>query len=157
VWSVDKEQPLDGPFLASTWAANLLAGLRLSVVVAWMFATLAVVLSMAGLYGLTAHSLGQSKTEIGIRKALGATDRMVTRLFLTRVAAIVIPALIAGLVLALLSLRLIRAEIDGLTFTALWWLVPTCCVVFGIVCAAAAYVPLRRIRAVDPALSMRAE
>jgi putative ABC transport system permease protein len=157
VWSVDKKLPLDGPYLASTWVANLLAGLRLSVNVAWMFAALALVLSMAGLYGLTAHAIGQSTREIGIRKALGATDRVVTNLFVMRVAFVIVPALCAGVLVSVGVLGVIRAEIDGLTFEGMWWLAPACCVLFGLISGAAAYVPLRRIRTVDPAVSMRAE
>jgi putative ABC transport system permease protein len=157
VWSVDKELPIDGPYLAATWVANLLAGLRLSVIVAWMFAALALVLSITGLYGLTAHAIGQSTREIGIRKALGATDRSVMNLFVRRVAPVIVPALCVGTLASAGALRLIRVEIDGLTLQGIWWLAPACSVLFGFVCAAAAYVPLLRIRSVDPALSMRAE
>jgi putative ABC transport system permease protein len=157
VWSVDKELPIDGPFLASTWVSNLLAGLRLSVVVSWMFAALAFVLSMAGLYGLTAHAIEQSTREIGIRKALGATDRLVTNLFAWRAALIIVPALCAGMLASASALRVIRAEIDGLTFQGAGWLAAACCALFAGVCAVALYVPLRRIRAVDPATAMRPE
>jgi putative ABC transport system permease protein len=127
------------------------------VIVAWMFATLAVVLSVAGLYGLMAHVIGQSTQEIGIRKALGATDRLVTHLFLGRVGLIIVPSLVAGMAIVAVVLRAVRTEIDGLTLDALWWLVPVCCALFGLVCLAAAYVPLRRIRAVDPIRSLRTE
>ena len=157
VWSVDGTQPLEGPFHASAWVANPLTALRVSVIVAWMFATLAVVLSVAGLYGLMAHVIGQSTREIGIRKALGATDRLVTHLFLGRVGLIVVPALVAGMAIVVVVLRGIRAEIDGLTFDAVWWLVPMCCALSGLVCLAAAYAPLRRIRAVDPIRALRTE
>jgi hypothetical protein len=74
-----------------------------------------------------------------------------------RVALVIVPALCAGTLASVSALRLIRAEIDGLTFQAMWWLAPACSMLFGFVCAAAAYVPLRRIRSVDPALSMRPE
>ena len=157
VWSVDKELPIDGPYLAATWVANLLAELRLSVIVAWMFASSALVLSITGLYGLTAHAIGQSTREIGIRKALGATDRSVTNLFVRRVVIVMVPALCVGTLASASALRLIRAEIDGVTLQGMWWVALACAALFGFVCAAAAYVPLRRIRSVDPALSMRAE
>lgn len=157
VWSVDKDQPLEGPFLASTWVANLLAGLRFSVVAAWMFAGLAFVLAVAGLYGLTAYAVGQSTSEIGIRKALGASDRAVTTLFLRRLCVIIVPALCLGMVAAAGVLQMIRGEVDGLTFEGLWWIVPTCGLFCGLVCFVGAYAPLRRIRAVDPAFSIRVE
>jgi hypothetical protein len=157
VWSVDGKQPLEGPFFASAWASNPLTGLRLGVIVAWMFTMLAVALSVAGLYGLMAHVIGQSAHEIGIRKALGATDRLVTHLFLGRAGLIIVPALAAGMAVVVVVLRGIQAEIDGLTLDAVWWLVPACCALFGLVCLAAAYVPLRRIRAVDPISSLRTE
>jgi putative ABC transport system permease protein len=157
VWAVDDAQPIDGPFLASTWVANLLVELRLSVNVAWMFAALALVLSMAGLYGLTAHAIGQATRDIGILKALGATDRIVTNQFVGRVALVTVPAVCAGMLASIALVWGIGAEIEGLTFVGLWWLLPACAAIFCVVCFAAAYVPLRRIAAVDPALSMRAE
>ena len=42
----------------------------------------ALLLAMVGIYGLTVNSVGQRTHEIGIRRAVGATDRNIINMFI---------------------------------------------------------------------------
>ena len=65
--------------------------------VAWMgavFAALALVLALTGVYGLTADAVQRSTRDIGIRKALGAESGDIARGYLWRSARIAILCLL---------------------------------------------------------------
>ena len=52
------------------------------------FAAIGLVVAVAGVYGVTAFSVGQRRHEIGVRLALGATARDVIRLVAGRTVSI---------------------------------------------------------------------
>ena len=121
-----------------------------------LFAAIALVLAMVGVYGLTAYAVGQRTREIGLRISLGATAADVLRLVLgdgVRAAAI---GGIAGLAGAMLLARAMRSLVVGIE--------PLDPVAFGAaalllaaVAAAAMILPARRAMRVDPALALRSD
>ena len=117
---------------------------------------MALLLGIAGIYGVIAYSVSQRTREIGIRMALGAERRVVTRMFVgygLRLAAI---GLVCGLVAAVALTRLMTSLLFGIGA-----LDP---VTYGLVClslagaaALASYVPALRATTVNPVTALRAE
>jgi putative ABC transport system permease protein len=120
------------------------------------FAMLAVVLSAVGLYGVLAYIVTQQTREMGVRIALGATSRDITRLVVGRGLALATIGVLIGCVGAAALSRLVSSMLfgvgpgDPLTFAA----VP---VLLMIVAAVACYVPARRAVRVSPLVALRSE
>jgi ABC-type antimicrobial peptide transport system permease subunit len=129
------------PYRAAYWVA-LVLGLT------------ALMLTMAGVYGVVAYLVRQRTQEIGIRIALGATTWNVLRLV---VAQSLRHALIGGAVGSVLALgvaRLLAANVqsmptfDVIAFAGAFASVLTACMI-------AALVPSWHAVRIDPALSLR--
>jgi putative ABC transport system permease protein len=118
------------------------------------FALVALVLSAAGLYGVTAYAVSQRTQEIGIRMALGATAGDVLRMIVGQNARLVgagaIIGVLGGLGLgsAMRSILYRVGATDPATFGAVL-------AVLTIVALAASYVPARRATRVDPLKCLR--
>jgi len=79
------------------------------------FASLAVFLAAAGIYGSLAYSVGGRLREFGVRAAVGATPSRLLRLVFGEAAAMAIPGLVAGALLFLALSRLMRSEVYQLS------------------------------------------
>jgi predicted permease len=140
------EDQLSWTFFPARIAAFMLSG----------FGVLALVLSSTGIYGVMAYAVSRRTREIGIRMAIGATQRQVLA-SVARSAAILIGAgLVVGLGMALAAGRLLERILygvkpsDPLTFA----------IVFAImlgVGAAATFLPARRATRIDPMQALRLE
>jgi len=126
---------------------------------AWLvagFAALAFLLSVGGLYGTIAYSVGQRTREIGVRIALGAQQNSIRRMILGEAMQLTATGTLVGLVGAVASARLIR----GLLFGVRAWDVPTMTAVAVVLTGAgllASYLPARRAAGVSPVEALRAE
>jgi macrolide transport system ATP-binding/permease protein len=126
---------------------------------AWVvggFAALAFVLSVIGLYGVVAYSVGQRTREIGVRMALGAERRTIYRLVLGEAAGLVGVGTVVGAVCAVGAASLMRRLLFGVES----WDAPTlvaAVVVLVVSALAASYVPARRAASVSPIEVLRAE
>ncbi|MGH9857558.1 MAG: ABC transporter permease, partial [Acidobacteriota bacterium] len=80
-----------------------------------IFAVVAIVLAAAGQYSVLAYTVGQRTKEIGVRKALGALDRAILKLFLNQGMAQFFLALAIGLPLAIGFGKLMSGEFFGVT------------------------------------------
>lgn len=126
-----------------------LAGRRFTMVVIAVFAAVAVVLAVVGVYGLLAYIVGQRRSEIGLRLAIGAAPSEVVWLFVREGAVLTVAGLGAGLAGALIAGRLIASLLfdvtpaDPATFVGV-----TCALAVAAACAT--YVPARRAACVPP-------
>ncbi|MGH3183934.1 MAG: FtsX-like permease family protein, partial [Streptosporangiaceae bacterium] len=119
-------------------------------------AALALLLAMAGVYGVLAHSVAQRRHEIGIRLALGATAGQVRRMVLRQSLRLITAGIAAGLVAAWVLSRGLQRFLyqadrgDPLT----WAAVPVILLGVGLL---ASYWPARQASKVDPVITLRFE
>jgi ABC-type antimicrobial peptide transport system permease subunit len=120
------------------------------------FAGLALLLALAGVYGVLAYSIARRTPEFGIRVALGAEHRAVLWLVFAQGMRPVVAGTLLGLAATILLSRLMANLLfnvrpyDPLTYAI---------VVASLVAVAAlaCYVPARRVLGVDPAVALRIE
>ncbi|HUE85198.1 MAG TPA: ABC transporter permease [Vicinamibacterales bacterium] len=134
----------------SRWPARMV-----SFVLA-LFAVIASLLSMAGLYGLTAYGVAQRTSEIGLRIALGASRAQIAWRFLRTTLVHVTVGLVIGLAGVLAAGQLLRGllvEIGGADPMVLAGIV----VAVVSIAASACAVPTRRAVRLDPVAALRHE
>lgn len=120
------------------------------------FAGLAVLLVAVGLSAVVSHSVAQRTREMGIRMALGATPAGVRRLVIVQGLRPALVGLAAGLVLALLTTRFLRALLYGMSPTDPITLVGAPLVLIAIALGALV-VPAARATRVDPLQALRTD
>jgi predicted permease len=139
--------------------ANRLPSTSLHRSTAWLvagFAAIACVLSVLGLYGVVAYSVGRRRRELGVRIALGAQPRALYRLVLGEALRLTCSGIALGAGCAVVAATLIR---DMLADVATWD--PPTLVGAGVIlflsALTASYVPARRAASVDPVEALRSE
>ena len=129
---------------------------RLIATLSGFFSALGVALSGIGLYGLLAYTVARRTNEIGVRMALGATARDVSRLVLGDSLAMVCGGLLAGAVLMLwtrpFAVRLVQDLKPASTVP-----LASACVVILEVAQLASYIPVRRAARIDPMNALRTD
>lgn len=133
-----------------------LAQPRFAMVLLSVFAGLALILTLVGLYGIMAYSVATRRREIGVRLALGAPRKTVFRTVMNQAALLVIAGTGLGVVGALGSGSMLHAYLYGTEARDPIVLAVVC----GLVAAMglmAAYLPACRAMEVEPAVALRCE
>jgi putative ABC transport system permease protein len=118
-------------------------------------AGVALVLAIVGLHGLLAFFVSQHARDIGIRVALGAEPRHVTRLVLGRTAILVTIGFVVGTAMVVAAGQVLGSFLYGVN-TADPVTLGGVAALFGGVALIAAVRPLRRALRIDPADNLRA-
>ncbi len=135
---------------ASIVPERLLAG------IAELFGALGAVLAAVGIYGLLAYSVARRINEIGIRMALGATKRAVTRMVRGDALKMVLAGLAIGTPIAFWSKTLAVNLIPDLPAGSIIPILFGACAMMA-VALLAAYMPSRRAARVEPMEALRHE
>ncbi|HEU4713065.1 MAG TPA: ABC transporter permease [Pyrinomonadaceae bacterium] len=156
IHEVDKDLPVAEVATLETLLARESSPRRFNAVLFAVFATLALVLALTGVYGVLSYSVSQRTHEVGIRMALGAGRRDVLRLFLRQGMTLVFVGLVIGLAGALALTRLMSSLLFGVSTTDTLTFVS---VAIGLVIVGlfACYIPARRATKVDPLVALRYE
>jgi len=120
------------------------------------FAVVALLLAAAGLYSSLSHWVGRRRRELGLRVALGADGGCVRRLVLGQGLTVAVAGLLAGIVGALVSGRMIAGLLYDVSSNDPVLLLSTSAVVL-VVAAAASFAPARRATTIDPLTVLNSE
>jgi predicted permease len=140
------KQAVDDSMGNQTLAARLLA----------MFGFAALLIAVAGIYGLLSYSVSQRTREFGVRLALGAPQSNVHWIVLRHALLLLGIGIAAGIALAVAASSVMRAFIYGfhgydvVTVFAVAAILAVC----GL---AASYLPARRAAGIDPMVALRTE
>jgi putative ABC transport system permease protein len=141
---------MEGVIADTLWRA------RISAWLLGLFGALAAGLAAAGLYGVMSYSVNQRTQEIGLRMALGAASRDVTRMVIGEGFKLTAVGLGLGLGAAFAINRLIASQLFGVTATdPLTYGGVT--MLLAMVSMVACYIPARRAARVDPMVALRRE
>jgi len=156
VSAMDQEVPVYSIKTMEEYISTTVATPRFNTTLLAVFASVALVLTVVGLYGVMSYSVAQRTNEIGIRMALGAQTGDVLRLIVSQGFKLVIVGLGLGLIVAVLATRLIQSLLFGVT-TKDPWTFAAVAVVLSVVALIACYLPARRASRVDPLVALRYE
>lgn len=158
VREMDKEQPINGPTSFEEILTSESAQPRFTMLLFTLFASLGLILAMAGIYSVLSYSVSRRTREIGVRIALGAQRGDVLRLIFKSGAGLVGLGLVLGLAASLAAVRLVASLID------LFRVESTDPIAFlgviallALVAAAACFLPARRASQVNPIDALRYE
>lgn len=153
---VDKDQPVYQVQTIEELVRDSLGTRRFALTILILFAVLALVLAVSGIYGVISYSVTQRTQEIGIRMALGAQGTDVLRLVLGQFMRLTLVGVALGLVGAYAATRLMTTLLFGVTPTDITTFVLVS-VVLSIVALVACLIPARRATRVDPLVALRYE
>ena len=155
VSEVDKDLPITEVATLDDVLGREVSTRRFNALLFSVFAALALVLAVTGVYGVLSYSVSQRTHEVGIRMALGAGRSDVLRLFIGQGMRLVLLGLVIGLGGAFALTRLMSSLLFGVSTTdvATFVVVAVGLTLVGIF---ACYLPARRATRVDPAVVLRA-
>ncbi|HKY05528.1 MAG TPA: ABC transporter permease, partial [Blastocatellia bacterium] len=156
VQSLDTELPVYSVATMEQLMARSLAPRRFNMFLFELFAVVALVLALVGIYGVLSYSVSQRTHEIGIRMAIGARGRDILSLIIRQAFTLVAIGVLLGgagayiLTRFMTSLLFDVSATDPATFIAVSLLLAS-------VAALASYLPARKAMKVDPLIALRYE
>ncbi|MGA7461339.1 MAG: ABC transporter permease [Candidatus Korobacteraceae bacterium] len=137
--------------LADSLVFNRMQGWLFSI-----FAAIALLLALTGIYGVLSQEVGLQTRDIGLRMALGASRPRIVRLVVTRAALLMAAGVIVGVVGSIASRQLLASVIP---VQAGRDVVTTIALALGltIVGLAASLIPARRAASIEPMQALRNE
>jgi putative ABC transport system permease protein len=156
VWKVDGDQPMWKVRTVESLIDRSVANNRFLMALMGVFATLALALTVIGLYGVMSYAVSQRTQEIGVRMALGAGAPNIHRMVLRQGMTLVLIGVVIGLAAAWLLTGLMANLLFGVSVTdpLTFGLIP---LVLTLVALMACWIPARRATKVDPIVALRYE
>jgi len=156
VLAIDNEQPVNDPMLLTEQIARTYGTLRFPMTLVWIFASLALLLSAVGIFGVMSYTVSRRTHELAIRMALGADRLTVLRQILREGLGVALIGVAVGLLAALALSRIMADYVYGIKATdPLTYAAAT--LVLVLVAMAACYIPARRAASVNPMQALRNE
>ena len=156
VFALDKNVPVYDVKTLEERSRDATSRTRFTTLLLGVFASMALLLSAVGVYGVMAYAVAGRTREIGIRMALGAQKADVLRLIMSDGIILTLAGIIIGLGASLAATRVLASQLYGVgatdpaTFVAV-------SAILAAVAMAASYIPARRATKVDPMVALRHE
>jgi predicted permease len=151
---VDPEQPVFLSVTLRTLIADSLADRRFIMSLLAITGLLALVMSVAGFYGVSSYMTSRRTREIGVRMALGATPNHVLGLIFRRSFVSAAAGLAIGVGFTVVLLRVVRHLVAGLESGTPGYLALAVALV-SLTAAAACWLPARRAARIEPMSALR--
>jgi putative ABC transport system permease protein len=151
--AIDPELPLYNVLSMRERMDQTLVDRRTPMLLALLFAGVALFLAALGIYGVLAYQVSQRRREIGIRMALGSDAARIFRMVLGEGVVLLGVGLAAGLLLAVAIRGALQTQLYGIGAmdpTVLG----TVALVLGLVALIACAVPARRASCIDPVVAL---
>jgi len=156
VQELDPEQPIYSVTTMEQLLAGVTAPRRFNTLLLAAFASLALLLTVIGIYGVMAYVVTQRTREVGIRMALGASRRDVLKLVIGQGTVLIGTGSAIGVIGSLALTRVMSGLLFGVTSTDPFILAAVPLLLAG-VALGACFVPARRATKVDPMVALRYE
>jgi len=156
VWSVNGSLPVANIRTMPDIMSASMAQTSFALIMLAIAGAVALMLGVVGIYGVIAYVASQRTKEIGIRIALGAMTRDVTRLFVRQGLLLSGAGIAIGLIAAGFATRVMATllygvgALDPVTYAAV-------ALGLGLTALLASYIPAARAARVEPALALRRE
>jgi putative ABC transport system permease protein len=156
VSELDPDQPVGEAMTMDQVLARSMGDYQAYMELLGIFAGIAVLLAVMGIYGVMSYYVSQRTREIGIRVALGANSRDVLGLVVKLAAKLALIGVVVGIALALGVARLIAAFLYGVSPSDPITYASVAAVLIA-VALLASFIPARRASKVDPMTALRYE
>ncbi|HSG82382.1 MAG TPA: FtsX-like permease family protein, partial [Gemmatimonadota bacterium] len=153
---IDPTLPISNVETLDEVVGESVAGRRFYMLLLATFASVAIVLALAGIYGVQSYSVTRRSSEIGVRVAMGATNGQILKQIVGRGMQPAALGIVFGLVAAFALSRLLSsllfgiASSDPLTYAGVAVLLAAAALI-------ACYVPALRALRIDPVVALREE
>jgi putative ABC transport system permease protein len=156
VHELDPDQPVGRIRPMTAVISDAVSRQRFTMFLAGVFATIALILSLGGLYAVVSYSVAERTHELGVRFALGASPGKLLRLVLADGMKLVAVGVALGLGGAVLLGRFLEAQLFGITAydPSTFIFVPLLLISAAL---AGCLIPARRATRIDPMTALRAE
>jgi putative ABC transport system permease protein len=154
--AIDPTQPIVKIVTMDEVVAASTSQRRLALVLFGAFATAALLLAIAGIYGVLAGSVSERTREIGVRSALGATPGRLIASIVGQGGRLAALGILLGLGGSLALTRYLQSLLFGVAPNDPATLVGVCVLLVGVTLAAC-LVPAARAARVDPSAALRSE
>ncbi|HLJ50647.1 MAG TPA: ABC transporter permease [Bryobacteraceae bacterium] len=154
VRAVDRDQPIEDIRTMEERVEAQVGQRRSMMMLLELFAGVALLLALMGLYGVIAYSVAQRTKEVAIRRALGAQQGDIMRLVVGQGLGFALAGVAVGLGAAIALTRVMKSVLfqvsatDPVIFSGV-------AALFVIVALAASYIPARRASRIDPMAALR--
>jgi putative ABC transport system permease protein len=154
VHEVDRNQVVSDIRTLDELKTTSVSSTRLRTTLLAVFASLALLLSAIGIYGVISYTVAQRTHEIGLRAALGATGASLLRMVIANGMTLTLVGLALGLSGALWLTKLLGTLLFNVGARDPLTLIGSA-VILAAVALAACYVPARRAARMDPLVALR--
>ena len=119
-------------------------------------ALILVIIGLCVMATMTAIVLERRK-DIAVMKALGASDQLIVRLFLSEGAGLGLAGGVMGFAVGALLARDLARRLFAVSLDLSWWTLPAVVLMSVLLTGAAALFPVKVVRSVEPAVVLKGE